>query len=220
MEQKPKMLVFLMALLVVTVLVLYLLSSAREMIQAVRSKYKTMYLLSAVRNSMGSISAGLFKIMFALLCIVLLWKAAVFKPYILPAYIPGQTPNIGQYIDLLRERLQVFFSGVDTKAPYVIRMFEAADVLLSYIFMVSFIAGIPLLHIGFAGLKKHPVKTDTLLFCIGAGVVFSFILATAASVLSGLPAELNVKGIVIAWIYIFVHAMKIFKNQEECVEYG
>jgi hypothetical protein len=222
MKQKPQLFVFLLALLAIAALASYPVAILKDMTGAVAARRKNLYLSGAIRESMGSICLGLLKLALVITGSILLWKAAAFKPYIPPEYIPGQTLDTGKYVGLLLKGLQDFFQGAGGEASYAGKLLKSSDMLINCILLLSLTAGLFLLHTGLTGIKTQVMQIDRLLLCAGAGAVFSTAAAAAACSLCGLTPEINLKGVIIAWVYVSVRMLKACKKEKgescECLK--
>jgi hypothetical protein len=94
--------------------------------------------------------------------------------------------------------------------------------LINCILLLSLTAGLFLLHTGLTGIKTQVMQIDRLLLCAGAGAVFSTAAAAAACSLCGLTPEINLKGVIIAWVYVSVRMLKACKKEKgescECLK--
>lgn len=203
MEQKPLLLVFVLGLAAMLSLAAYIKNLTKELYLLIKNSCKTDYFLNVLKCKLGEIGGSILEMVLSLAGMALIWIGIRFTLYIPPENIPDELINISYYTDLIKAAIQ---GGVQNRgyiAPQAELIVNAADMLLNFLLCVSFVPGFLLLYAGLRELKELNMDTFKLTSELGLFFMLSLCILAVAAYLTGLPYAVNVKGILVAWVFIF-----------------
>jgi hypothetical protein len=214
MEQKPLLLVFVLGLAAMLALAAYIKKLAKELYLLIKDSCKTDYFSNVLKHKLGEIGGSILVMVLSLAGMALIWIGIRFTLYIPPENIPDELINISYYSDLIKAAVQGGVLNRGYVAPRAELIFNTADMLLNLLLGVFFIPGFLLLHTGLRELKESNMDTFKLTTTLGLFFLLSLGVLAVAAYLTGLPYAVNVKGVLVAWVYIFLKTSIIVKRKE------
>jgi hypothetical protein len=170
-----------------------------------------------LKRKLGEIGGSILEMVLSLAGIVLIWIGIRFTLYIPPENIPDELINISYYSDLIKAAIQGGVQNRGYVAPQTELIVNAADMLLNLLLCVSFVPGFLLLYAGLRELKELNMDTFKLTTVLGLFFLLSLGILVVAAYLTGLPYAVNVKGILVAWAFLFLNITLIKKRKESDV---
>ncbi|MDF2510683.1 MAG: hypothetical protein K0S04_549 [Herbinix sp.] len=218
MEQKPLLLVFVLGLAAMLSLAAYIKNLTKELYILIKNSCKTDYFSNVLKSKLGEIGGSILEMVLSLAGMALIWIGIRFTLYIPPENIPDELINISYYSDLIKAAIQGGVQNRGYVAPQAELIVNAADMLLNLLLCVSFVLGFLLLYAGFRELKEWNMDTFKLTTALGLFFLISLGILTVEAYLMGLPYVVNVKGILVAWVFIFLNVVRNIKEKESDVK--
>ncbi len=202
MLQKPMIIVFLTGFITIIFLGLQAFIGFKEIIRGIRSIYADYDLSNTLRAGIRTYGGEMIKTSVFLAFIFVVWRFSAFDFFILPEYVPGETPDMQKYADLLRESIRNTFSGVSDKASFSIRLLQATRMLTDMILCLSVFGGLIFTRIGTKLLRNQFINAGVSIWKAGGGLFLCLAVVLGLCYVSELPMSIYTKGILIVWIYI------------------
>ncbi|TGE35509.1 hypothetical protein E4K67_24635 [Desulfosporosinus fructosivorans] len=218
MEQKPLLLVFILGIASMLILLSHVKNLSKEIYFLIRDRCKTDYFSNVIKHNLKGIGRRILEMALSLTGIVLIWIGIRFTIYIPPQNIPDELINISYYSDLIKAAIQGGIQNRGYVAPQAELIANASDMLLNLLFCISFLLGSLLLYAGLRELKELNMDSSRLTPVLGLLFILSMGILTAAAFLSGLPYATDVKGVLVAWAFIFLNNSQITKRKESDVK--
>ncbi|AOT68187.1 hypothetical protein Gferi_00460 [Geosporobacter ferrireducens] len=205
MKQKPLLLVFIIGIASMLILLSHVKSLIKEIYFLIRDRCKTDYFSNVIKHNLKGIGLCILEMALSLTGIVLIWIGIRFTLYIPPQNIPDELINISYYSDLLKAAIQGGIQNRGYLAPQVELIVNVSDMLLNLFFYISFILGSLLLYAGLRELKELNMDSSRLTPVLGLLFILSMVIQIAAAFLLGLPYATDVKGVLVAWVFIYIN---------------
>ncbi|WP_184307628.1 ABC transporter permease [Anaerosolibacter carboniphilus] len=205
MKQKPLLLVFILGIASMLILLSHVKNLIKEIYFLIRDRCKTDYFSNVIKHNLKGIGFRILEMALSLTGIVLIWIGIRFTLYIPPQNIPDELINISYYSDLIKAAIQEGIQNRGYVAPQAELIVNASDMLLNLFFCISFILGFLLFYEGLRELKELNMNSSKLIPVLGLLFILSMGILTAAAFLSGLPYGTDVKGVLVAWAFIYVN---------------
>ncbi|MFZ5966468.1 MAG: ABC transporter permease [Bacillota bacterium] len=218
MEQKPLLLVSVLGLAAMLSLAAHIKNLTKELYLLIKNSCKTDYFSNVLKRKLGEIGGSILEMVLSLAGMALIWIGIRFTLYIPPENIPDELINISYYSDLIKTAIQGGVQNRGYVAPQAELIVNAADMLLNLLLCVSFVLGFLLLYAGLRELKELNMDTFKLTTALGLFFLLSLSILAVAAYLTGLPYAVNVKGILVAWVFIFLNISLIIKRKESDVK--
>jgi len=216
MKQKPLLLVFILGIASMLILLSHVKNLSKEIYFLIRDRCKTDYFLNVIRHNLKGIGLYTLETVLSLTGMVLIWTGIRFTLYIPPQNIPDELINISYYSELIKAAIQGGVQNRGYVAPQAELIVNASDMLLNLFFCSSFILGSLLLYAGLRELKELNMDSGRLTPVLGLLFILSMGILTAAAFLSGLPYATDIKGVLVAWTFIYINF--VMKRKESGVE--
>lgn len=218
MEQKPLLLIFVLGLAAMLSLAAYIKNLTKELYLLIKNSCKTDYFSNVLKRKLGEIGGSILEMVLSLAGMALIWIGIRFTLYIPPENIPDELINVSYYSDLIKAAIQGGVQNRGFVAPQAELIVNAADMLLNLLLCVSFVLGFLLLYAGLRELKELNMDTFKLTTALGLFFLLSLGILAVAAYLTGLPYAVNVKGILVVWVFIFLNISLIVKRKESDVK--
>jgi hypothetical protein len=212
MEQKPLLLVFILGIAAMLTLLAYIKKLMAKLYYLIRDGCRTDYFSNAIRSNLAGIGTYMLEMASALGGTALIWLGIKFRPYIPPAYIPDELINISYYSGLIKGLIEGRVQSMGYIAPHAELTVNTIDTLLNLLFCISVIPGFLLLYTGFRELKTVNTEPSALTLIFGLFFVLALIILAAAAFWAGLPFAPGLKGILVAWAFIYINILRIQKR--------
>lgn len=218
MKQKPLLLIFVLGLAAMLSLAAYIKNLANELYLLLKNSCRTDYFSNVLKHKLGEIGIGILGMVLSLAGMALIWIGVRFTLYIPPENIPAELINISYYSDLIKAAIQGGIQNRGYAAPQAELIVNTADMLLNLLLCVSLVPGLLLLYTGLHELKELHMDISRLTAALGLLFLLSLGILTAAACLAGLTYAVNVKGILVAWVFLFLNVSLAEKRKESDVE--
>lgn len=205
MKQKPLLLVFMLGIASMLMLLSHVKHLIKEIYFLIGAWCKTDYFSNVIKHDQKGIGLRILDIALLLTGIVLIWVGIRFTLYIPPQNIPDELINISCYSELIKAAIQEGIQNRGYIAPQAELIVNASNMLLNLFFCISFILGSFLLYAGLRELKEMDMDPGKLAVVLGFLFLLSTGILTAAVFLSGLPYAADIKGVLVAWAFIFLN---------------
>lgn len=214
MRQKPLLLVFLLGITSMLMLLSHVNYLFKETYFLIRNRCKADYLSNVIKHNKKEIGLRALEAAISITGIALIWAGIRFTLYIPPQNIPDELINISYYSELIKAAIEGGVQNRGYAAPQTELIFNASDMLLNLFFGISFVLGSLLLYAGLRELRELNLDPGKLTQVSGLLFILSMGILAAAAFLSGLPYAADVKGILVAWTFIFLNTSGIIKRKE------
>lgn len=218
MKQKPLLLVFILGTASMLILLSHVKNLIKEVYFLIKDRCKTDYFSNVIKHNLKGIWLCVLEMTLSLTGIVLIWIGIRFTLYIPPQNIPDELINISYYSDLIKAAIQGGIQNRGYVAPQAELIINVSDMLLNLFFCISFILGPLILYAGLRELKEFNIDSSKLIPLLGLLFILSMGILTAAAFLLGLPYATDVKGVLVAWAFIFLNNSQITKRKESDVK--
>lgn len=209
MKQKPLLLVFILGIASMLILLAHVKNLIKEIYFLIRDRCKTDYFSNVIKHNLKGIGLLILEMALSLTGIVLIWVGIRFKLYIPPQNIPDELINISYYSELIKAAIQGGIQNRGYVAPQAELIVNTVNMLLNVLFCISAVLGFLLLYSGFRELKILSMDSDRVTIILGSLFILSVGILAAMASWSGLPFILDVKGVLVAWAFIYINfAMK------------
>lgn len=218
MRQKPLLLVFLLGITSMLMLLSHVNNLIKETYLLIRNRCRADYFSNVIKHNKMEIGLRALEAVISITGIALIWAGIRFTLYIPPQNIPDELINISYYTDLIIAAIQGGIQNRGYIEPQAELIVNASDMLLNLFFCISSILGSLLMYAGLRELKEIDMDPGKLTSVLGLLFLLSTGMLTAAVFLSGLPYAADIKGILVAWIFIFLNTSGIIKRKESEVK--
>lgn len=214
MRQGPLLFAFVMGIASMLILLKHVKKLTIKAYSLITEGCRTDYLSNVIKENKAELAVYLLEMMAVFIGIVLIWRGISFKPYIPPRYIPDELIDISYYRNIIKG----FIQGGIRDMGYIPTQSElyvnATNMLLNLLFFLGIMPGCLLLYIGLREMKGLNIDTNKLTMIIGVGFVFSLALLVVTAYMMQLPLILDIKGILVTWVFIFLNILKTNNGKE------
>jgi hypothetical protein len=215
MGQKPALLIFLMGLFIIFALLSYTVRSFNRTISCIRKACQTDYLSHAAGQYRSEIFKSLVLLILTSAAAIVIWRVVSFSVYIPPEMIPDDLSDISYYSGLIFRKASETFTTDAYTVPFQEIKSNAAEAIFNQIFHVGGLLGLLLLYTGVAGLHKEESRPEKLLLIFGGFLAAALVVFLLLSLLTGLPALVGLKEIIIFWSFIYVNILLFSSNDKK-----
>lgn len=216
LQQKIHLLIFIPGLLIILLMIKLLKNTIKELVIEIWSKCKTDYLLNVVKICRVKIVESLIRtgLMFAAMAAI--WSNISFKLFIPPNYIPDELIDLSYYLDLLKDGILQNNSRLGYFPPAEEFLLTSSQSMLNVLFYSALLAGLPMLVSGLYQLRLRDTSLYLLIpaVCIITVMCLFFISITTVFGLE-MPLNLDTKGLLILFAFVFIHSILFSKEREE-----
>ncbi len=214
MRQGPLLFAFVMGIASMLILLKHVKKLTIKAYSLITEGCRTDYLSNVIKENKAELAVYLLEMMVVFIGIVFIWRGISFKPYIPPRYIPDELIDISYYRNIIKG----FIQGGIRDMGYIPTQSElyvnATNMLLNLLFFLAVMPGCLLLYIGLREMKGLNIDTNKLTMIIGVGFVFSLALLVVTAYMMQLPLILDIKGILVTWVFIFLNILKTNNGKE------
>lgn len=204
LEQGPRLFVFILGIVSIFALLGYMLTVMKALYKRIKVRYRSEYLLNILKSDFKVLALNVLQIMLALTGSVFIWKGISFKPYIPPQYIADELINISYYANLIEGLIQDLMRNIGFVAPHSLIIVNTVGMLLTLAFLLALVFGLIVLNLGLREMLTKNSNPDRLTIICGLTVVLALIVVILLVLLAGLPFNLDVKSILVFWVFIFL----------------
>jgi hypothetical protein len=208
MRQKPELLIFIMGLYIILAMLIYSIRKLSKTIYDIRNECKNDYFLNAVRTFRTDIIRNLLLLSFAAAFSVLIWRLVRFELYVPTELIPDDFTDLSYYMRLLRQKISLNLLDAGFVPPFPEVRADKVETALNLVFYICSVSGALLYYTGLALVKKETVLPEKAVLLGGISVAACSVTVSLLSYAAGLPAALELKSIVVFWIFVFVSLLK------------
>jgi hypothetical protein len=208
MEQKPKLIIFIMGVLSIFTLLVYMKNIIAEVIELFTKGCNKDYFMNVLSNNLFIVGISSIKVLLIIGGSILIWSGMKFKLYIPPRYIPDELINVSYYINLFKSYIQATVSSLGFVAPNTELVTNTVQTVLNWMFYISLIPGFLMLYIGFAQLKTFDVEMPKVILYFGLFVMGSLGILAVTTGMLGLPFTIDIKNLIVAWSFLSIVAIK------------
>ncbi|MTI55869.1 ABC transporter permease [Geosporobacter ferrireducens] len=218
MKQWPLLFVFILGAVSMMILLTYAKKRIKTAYFLIRNGCKTDYFSNVMKDNKRVIGIHILEIVLAALGILLIWREISFRPYIPPRYIPDEIINISYYLDIIKNGIQGSIRNMGYIPDQAELIVNVTNMLLYLLFYTAVVLGFLLLYTGFREMKALNMDSNKLTRTFGIFFVLALAIVAAAAYMIKLPFVLDLKGILIAWVFIFLNILSITKGKESDIQ--
>ncbi|MFZ5965615.1 MAG: ABC transporter permease [Bacillota bacterium] len=218
MEQKPLLFVFILGVASMLTLLAYAKNAMKKLYSVIRDGCKKDYFSNVIKYNLAEIGIYILEMTFVLTGIVLIWLGIRFRPYIPPQNIPDELINISYYSDLIKGVIQDGIQNMGYVPPRPELIADTVNTMLNLLFCISVVLGFLLLYTGFREVRALNMDSNRLMLIFSLFFFLSLGILAVAGFLTGLPFMLDVKSILVAWVFIFLNILHITKRKESGIK--
>ncbi len=207
-SQKPALLLFFMGVFITLAVLTYTIKFLKKTIQDIWKDCKNDYLSHVVRHHQPEILKSLALLILTGSTSIIIFRIVRFSVYISPDMIPGDLTDISYYFDQFFQKVSSAFTADAYTVPFQEVKSNVAETIFYQIFYTGCFLGLLLFYtglIGLTGFHKEDIKLEKLILVFGGFLVGDLIIFTLITLLTGLPAVICLKDIIIYWSFVFVN---------------
>lgn len=212
MEQKPRIIVFIMGVLTICIFLIQIKRTLKEAINLIRYNCRADYFSHVIKKHAFILGLSVLKILISIGCIVLTWIGIKTVFYIPPKYIADELINISYYVDLFKSGVKSSISSLGYIAPNTEIVMDTLWAVMNWTFYVSLIFGFMLIYLGFSQIKTTDITISKLILYLGLFVAASMLILAVAAYWLGLPFTMDIKSLMIAWSFLSFASIKMSES--------
>lgn len=200
LEQKPKIIVFILALIMVCIIVLFAKNEAAKIYRVIKEGLRNDYITGLVIKNRRLLIVQVIKVIISIALAIFIISNVKFNLYISPEYLNDELIDTKYYADLVESKINEFNQNLNIAKSQSQLEYSVADKLTNYQLLIAVLIGIPLLNIGIYQLLRDDLQIfHAVCYCAG---FFGASLLLAVLLLSklGLPYMLDLKNVGIIWM--------------------
>jgi hypothetical protein len=214
LEQKPKMILFILALIIVLIIVAFIKIEIVKLYGIIKRNRSNNYMIRLVASHWRQLIMQAVKVIISLLLAVFILLNVKFNLYISPEYLNDELIDTKYYTDLLDSKIHEFNQDLNIAKSQSLLEYNMADKLTNFLFFVAILIGIPLIHTSIHLLLRDDIRIIRIVCCLAGFFGTSLLLTLLTLSRLGLPYTFDFKSAGIIWMYALASILYSYYRKE------